>query len=99
MSNYKKFFVFSLICFSFLLSFTKTLAIEFAPSSCPALFSTDLSTEIANQIDSRIAGLSTSTGYISLFSTRGTVTAPWVKNNDVWTSRGTPNRFFRSLSL
>ncbi len=93
MSNYKKFFVFSLICLSFLLSSTKAFATEFAPSSCPALFSADLSTEIANEIDSRIAGLSTSTGYMSLFSTRGTVTAPWVKNTDVWTDRGTPIDF------
>jgi peptidoglycan hydrolase-like protein with peptidoglycan-binding domain len=93
MFNYKKLFVFSLICLSFFLSSTKTFATEFAPSSCPALFSSDLSTEISNQIDSRIDGLSTSTGYISLFSTRGTVTAPWVKNADVWTDRVTPIDF------
>ena len=88
MSTYKKFFVFSLFCLSFLLSSTKTFATEFAPSSCGVLSSTDLTTEMTNQIDSRIVGLSTSTGYMSLYSTRATSTGIWTKNTNVWTSRG-----------
>jgi peptidoglycan hydrolase-like protein with peptidoglycan-binding domain len=99
MSNYKKFFVFFLICFSFFLSYTKTFATEFSPSSCGDLFSTDLAIEMTNQIDSRIDGLSTSTGYMSLFTTRGTVTAPWVKNTNVWTSRGTTPIDFSGQSV
>ncbi|HRH26292.1 MAG TPA: cadherin domain-containing protein [Candidatus Paceibacterota bacterium] len=60
----------------------------FEPNNCDALYSTDLVQELYDQVDSRITGLSTSTGYINIFTSRGDNTGGWSRNTSVWTSIG-----------
>lgn len=68
-------------------------------TACVSLDSTDFKVHTLNQIDNRIAGLSTTTTQ-SLFSTRGdsvtttgATTTPWVRNTSVWTNVGTDLNF------
>jgi peptidoglycan hydrolase-like protein with peptidoglycan-binding domain len=71
-----------------LIPFNFSIAGVFSPSSCSDIYSTDLSQEMSYQADSRIAGLSTSTGTMNLYSTRATSTGTWVYNPNAWTRRG-----------
>ncbi len=74
---------------------TKAVSTTFYPypngGSCSYVSSTDLSTDMAYQIDSRIQGLdgSGASVYKNLWTTRGNGTGGWVRNPSAWTSRGT----------
>ncbi len=60
----------------------------FAPGICPA--ETNLSAHVTAQIDDRIAGLSANDTTKKIFTTQNFADQVYVRNPNVWTSRGTP---------
>ena len=56
---------------------------------CGSLNSTDLSTQMAYEIDSRISGITASDTTKMLWSTRGNGTEGWMRSGTVWTALGT----------
>src|SRR3989344_4548405 len=56
---------------------------------CGSLNSTDLSTQMAYEIDSRISGVTASDATKMLWSTRGNGTEGWARSGTVWTGGGT----------
>ena len=61
-----------------------------APTSCGALDSTNLNTHSYNQIYNRTSISSPTTGR-DIFSTKvNSTSTPWVRNTDIWSSKGTP---------
>lgn len=97
--SYKIFLSFLIFLFLFFVSPIISHAAVFAPSSCGELSSTDLATEMANQVDSRISGLTDPTGLMSLFTTRGSDSVSWVKNSNLWTNRGSSVLDFSGQSV
>lgn len=65
---------------------------------CGSLNSTDLSTQMAHEIDSRISGVTVSDSTKMLWSTRGDGTGGWERSNTVWTSLGTSSLDFTGAS-
>ncbi len=57
-------------------------------SSVCSVSSTNLTTDMTTQIDTRIAGLAASATTKNVFTTRGDATNPWVRNQSIWSARG-----------
>ena len=64
-------------------------------TSCGSIDSTDFATHVINQMDTRIAGVSSSSA-MQMFSTRGdsltvngTTSTDWVRNTELWSNVGT----------
>jgi len=87
--------VFSLSVFAPLSTFAH-VGIPSAPTTiCGSIDSTDFATHVTNQMDTRIAGVSSSSA-MQMFSTRGdsltvngTTSTDWVRNTDLWSNVGT----------
>lgn len=87
--------VFSLSVFVPLFTFAHVGIPDAPTTSCGSIDSTDFATHVTNQMDTRIAGVSSSSA-MQLFSTKGdsltvngTTSTDWVRNADVWSSVGT----------
>ena len=65
---------------------------------CGSLNSTDLSTQMAYEIDSRISGVTASDATKMLWSTRGNGTGGWARSGTVWTEGGTTPLDFTGAS-
>ena len=65
---------------------------------CGSLNSTDLSTQMAYEIDSRISGVTASDATKMLWSTRGNGTEGWARSGTVWTGGGTTPLDFTGAS-
>ncbi|MDQ5927722.1 MAG: hypothetical protein QG633_160 [Patescibacteria group bacterium] len=60
----------------------------FEPTSCEALYSTDLIAEMSHEVDYRIDGLTADDSTKKMFTTRGNATDPWTRSATVWTMEG-----------
>jgi len=66
--------------------------------TCSSLGTTDLSTDMANEIDSRIAGVTASDVTKMLWTTRGDDKGGWARSSTVWTNNGTTPLNFTGAS-
>ncbi|MBC7766909.1 fibronectin type III domain-containing protein [Arenimonas sp.] len=67
---------------------SKNASAALAPISCSAINNTNLSVQADYDFDSRLNGLTTATGTINQWTTRGNGTTGWARNMDAWTQRG-----------
>jgi hypothetical protein len=89
----------SLSCSLFIIYFLITLfspttfvyAYEFPIESCPP--ENELFDHLSEQVDNRIDGVVADDTSKKLFTTRGNLTSPWVRNPDVWTNNDNPIDF------
>ena len=92
-------FLTSVICFALFslpVFVSAHIGIPSTPTtSCGSIDSTDFATHVTNQMDTRIAGVSSSSA-MQMFSTRGdsttvngTTSTDWVRNTELWSNVGT----------
>ena len=65
---------------------------------CGGLNSTDMSTQMGYEVDSRISGVTATNSTMMLWTQRGNGTSGWTRNPNVWTNRGTSPLDFTGAS-
>ena len=68
--------------------FPKNVSAAFAPSTCSAVHTNNLSDQADYDFDSRLNGLQTASGTINQWTVRGDGVGGWVRNMQAWTERG-----------
>jgi Cadherin domain/Calx-beta domain/Putative peptidoglycan binding domain len=70
---------------------TPTFANEFPINTCPV--TNNLFEHLQEQVDDRIEQVTANDTSKQLFTTRGNLTSPWLRNTNVWTNNQTPIDF------